>query len=184
MARKSKLSESKINELRDRHVAGESIRSLARETGISESSLRERISAQSAQIKKAAKQIVETKLTLKSMPLSAQISAHSRAEALLRMSENITSAGEDTSMVSKMFAKAARDAASQIMFKAMSDDGETVSPERLAECESEIAAVMKSALVSNEASKISLKLMDISTKDGSNTDKEASTITIVGGLPD
>lgn len=178
MARPSKLTDDELAALRDRHINGESIRSLAKEVGMGESSLRERISAQSAQIKKAANQIVETKRTLKALPLSAQIAAHTRAEMLTQMGDRISSAGNDTALVSEMFAKAARDATSQIMFKAMGDDGETISPERLAECTEEIAAVMKSTMVSNEASKISLKLMDIAAKD-KESDKGERIIHLV-----
>ena len=62
MGRRSKLTDKQWIEIERRHLDGESIRSLAKEFKVAESSIRERISAQSKRIIDVANQIVETKL--------------------------------------------------------------------------------------------------------------------------
>ena len=155
-----------------------SARSLAKQFGTSEASIRRMFPSRRKDVKEVANQIIKAEDDFRNLPITSQIDALQLVDDIKRMRENIQSAGNDTALVSKMFAKAARDATSKIMFKAMDDDGETVNPERLADCTEEIAAVMKSTLVSNEASKISLKLMDIAARD-QGADKGDRTIHLV-----
>lgn len=133
---------------------------MCREYKISKAAFSERFSERIRTVKKVANQIVETDRAIALLDVNERIAVFGLAEQLKQMSGHIASAGNDSAMVSKMFAKAARDATSKIMFKAMDDDGETISPERLAACTEEIAAVMKSTVVSNEASKVSLALLN------------------------
>ncbi len=178
MARPSKLTESELAKIRDRHIAGESIRSLAKEVGMGESSLRERISAQSAQIKKVANQMVATEREFKALPLSAQIAAHFLADAIKQRDSNMAEAGTNLSEVSKMWAKAAKDSTVKIMFKAMDDDGETVNPERLAACSEEMAPVMKSIQLSKEAGVIPLKAMELAARNKEPENEERKILLI------
>ncbi len=46
MARRSKLAAQQWDEILERHLAGESIRSLAREYGVSEGEIRQKITTQ------------------------------------------------------------------------------------------------------------------------------------------
>jgi len=92
MGRPSKLTEAQLHECQRRHIEGESIRSLAKEFSVSESALRDRISAQSAQIKTVANQIVATERAVHALPISAQITAHNLASKLRAISDNLASA--------------------------------------------------------------------------------------------
>jgi hypothetical protein len=92
MGRRSKLTEAQWVEISRRHIEGESLRSLAREFGVSESTVREKVSAQSAQIKTVANQIVATERAVMALPISAQITAHNLASKLRAISDNLASA--------------------------------------------------------------------------------------------
>lgn len=179
MARPSKLTESELAKIRDRHIAGESIRSLAKEVKMSESALRERISAQSAQIKQVAKQMVEAERNFKALPLSAQISARTLADEIKFRDENMASSAAYLSLTTKLWSKAAQDSTVKIMFKSMDDDGETVNPERLAACADEMPVIMKSIQLAKEASHIPLKAMDISAKEEKPEQEEGRKIILV-----
>lgn len=175
MAKKRLITAKDKEDARLAFLAGTTIADLSRKYEKNESTIRGWLKggkdrAKPEEIKELAIKAatIETKVET-FHPLDQKIFASVKLDSL-EMARNIRSAGNDTAMVSKMFAKAAKDATSQIMFKAMSDDGETISPERLASYTEEISAVMKSTVVSNEASKISLKLMDISSKQTADID--------------
>lgn len=89
MGRKSKLSPEQWAAIQKRVLAGESLRSLAKEFGVSESTAREKISAQTAQIKTVANQIVATERAIQSLPISAQITAHNLASKLRSISDDL-----------------------------------------------------------------------------------------------
>lgn len=78
MGRKSKLTLEQWAEVDRRLMDGEGQRALAREFCISETALRQRLAkiGRSPTVQKVASMIVETEAALKSMPISAQLSAH------------------------------------------------------------------------------------------------------------
>lgn len=92
MGRPSKLTEKQWLVIAERMAAGESVRSLAREFKVSESTIRERLSAQTEKVKKVANQILATERELKSLPISAQITAHNLADQLRSISSHLASA--------------------------------------------------------------------------------------------
>ena len=92
MGRKSKLTEAQWVEIIRRHIEGESLRSLAKAFGVGESTVREKVSAQTAQIKTVANQIVATERAVMALPISAQITAHNLASKLRAISDNLASA--------------------------------------------------------------------------------------------
>lgn len=94
MARKSKLTERQWQEIERRMIEGESVRGLAREFGVAESTIRERKTAQVDKIKTVANQIVEVERAVMAMPISAQISAHNLASKLRAISDNLASAAQ------------------------------------------------------------------------------------------
>lgn len=94
MGRKSKLSEKQWGDIERRMLEGEPIRALAREYGISESSIRERKSAHVETIKTVANQIVATERAVMELPIAAQISAHNLASKLRAISDNLASAAQ------------------------------------------------------------------------------------------
>lgn len=92
MGRPSKLTEKQWNTIAARMAAGESVRALAREFKIGESSIRERLSAQTAQVKSVAIQLVAVEAAFKDLPVSAQINAHNLADQLRSISGHLASA--------------------------------------------------------------------------------------------
>lgn len=94
MGRPSKLTEKQWAEVERRLLEGESRRAIAREFGVSESTIRERLSAQVEEIKTVAHQIVATERALTAMPISAQVSAQNLAAKLRSISDNLASAAD------------------------------------------------------------------------------------------
>jgi hypothetical protein len=93
MGRKSKLTEKQWEEIGRRLLAGEKGRALAKEFGIAESTIRERFSAQHAEIKSVAHQVVAAESALKALPISAQIAVFNLADHLRSISGHLASAG-------------------------------------------------------------------------------------------
>jgi hypothetical protein len=92
MGRKSKLTERQWEAIGKRLVEGEKARALAREFGVSEATIRGRFSAQVAEIKTVANQILATESALKALPISAQIAAHDLAAQLRSISGHLAGA--------------------------------------------------------------------------------------------
>lgn len=87
MGRPSKLTDVQWNDIIRRHLAGEKLRPLAREYGVAESSLREKISARAEAIETVADQLVTADRNLRALPVSAQMIALDRAEAMRVISD-------------------------------------------------------------------------------------------------
>lgn len=164
MARKSKHTDQTWEIIGKRLLAGESAASLAREYGVSKGLISQRFSKPIKNVNNVANQIIETEKAISLLNVNERIAAFNLVEEKKRQNANMSDAANDVSIVTKMYAKAAKDATSQIMFKSMSDDGVTVSPERLATCAEETTAVMKSIILVNESSKLPLKLIEIESK--------------------
>lgn len=96
MGRKSKLTEEQWAQIGKRRIDGESRRSLAKEFGISETSIREREEklGQAPSVQRVASMLVEADAALKSLPISAQISAQNLADKLRSISESYASVAE------------------------------------------------------------------------------------------
>ncbi|MDP4114396.1 MAG: Hin recombinase [Bacillota bacterium] len=107
MARPSKLSEKQWAEVEKRHLAGESMRSLASEFGISEAAIRKRVSTRTNEIKEVAAQLVEAEQRFLSLPVSSQISARTLADELKAISSNLASAASYGAATAHKLAKVA-----------------------------------------------------------------------------
>ena len=94
MGRKAKLTPQQIKHYQDRHLAGESIRSLAKLAGVGEATLRDYIGESARKIKDVANQIVATDLALKSLPIHAQTAAQDHAARIQRMRANLATGFE------------------------------------------------------------------------------------------
>ena len=96
MGRKSKLSVAQWAEIGRRLMDGESQRSLAAQFGISGTALRLHLAAleKTPTVQKVANMLVETEAALKSLPISAQITAHSLAAKLRSISDSLASAAD------------------------------------------------------------------------------------------
>ena len=95
MGRKSKLTEKQWLEIERRILEGEAIRALAKEFGVSESTIRDRgISARAQKTKEVANQIVTAERALAELPISAQINAQNLAAKLRSISDSLASAAD------------------------------------------------------------------------------------------
>jgi len=94
MAKKSPLTEKQWAEIEKRYLAGESARKLGVEFKIAESTIRSRFSAQSAQIKTVANQVIEAEKAFNSLPYSAQVSAQSLINELRAVSTHLAGAAK------------------------------------------------------------------------------------------
>lgn len=88
----AKLTEFQWNQIAERMAAGESINKLAREFNVERSTISRRLSAQTEEVKKVAVKIVESKMALKTLPVSAQITANNLADKLISISEHLAGA--------------------------------------------------------------------------------------------
>lgn len=153
MGRKSKLSEKQWDDMKRRNLDGETLRSLAREYGVSESTAREKISAQTAQIKTVANQIVETAMAIKELPLSAQVSAHNLADKMLAISMALGDAAVAGALTAKRINEAAQN------HTAKKSDAELMGEEG-------VKAMMAASMVANAAGKIGMDLLNLAAKPG------------------
>jgi transposase-like protein len=96
MGRKSKLTPDQWAEVDRRVLEGEAIRALAREFGISDAAIRERIAkaGKLPVIQEVAAKLVEAERSLAALPLSSQITARNLAQKLLSISDNLATAAE------------------------------------------------------------------------------------------
>lgn len=113
-----------------------------------ESSLRERISAQSAQIKAVANQMVDADRAVKALPISAQIAAHSLADHLKSISNHLAGAASQGAMTAHKLSQIANAKAQEL--------NEVGSLEENAEALKSVIAMTKGA---NDAAQIGLNLL-------------------------
>ena len=166
MARKSRLTDEQWNQIITRNLNGESIRSLAREFGITETAIRKRISSQTKQIKSVAKQIVTVEEKLSAMPISSQIQVRTYAERLRAISNHMASAAEYGAATAHRLAQIANSQAEKI------DD---VSPESSIETIKTVAVLTRTA---NEAADLSVRLAKVSAGAGLD-DREEKKIALL-----
>jgi len=98
MGRPSKLTEKQWEQIGKRLLAGESVRKVAKEFGVSPSSVQERFSERNKEIKKVADQLSKAEIALSVLPVSAQISARTLADDLKSVSQHLASAARYGSM--------------------------------------------------------------------------------------
>lgn len=156
MARKSKLAESQWNEILDRHLAGESIRSLAREYGVSEGAIRQKITTHAKKIKSVAKQVVRIETELERLPISTQVHVRNHADRLKVISGHIAGAAEYGAATAHRLAQIANVQTEKI---------DEVNPEENVETIKTIAALTRMA---NEAASLAINL----AKVGENKNRE------------
>lgn len=171
MGRKSKLTDKQWEEVRQRHIDGESIRSLAEKFKVAESSVREKISGDAKKIKDVANQIVATESALKALPISAQISAHNLASQLRSISEHLAGAALFGSMTAHRLSGIANGQVEKI------DDAE---PEKSAEALQRIAVLTK---IANSSSEIGLNLLK-ANKDAAPEDDAPTPVAVTFGIKD
>jgi hypothetical protein len=116
MGRRSSLTAAQWAEIERRNLTPpyESMRSLGKEFGISESAIRQRISTQAKEVKDVAKQLASAEISFAALPVSAQISARSLADDLKSISGNLASAARSGSSTAAHLSALAAEQAKQI----------------------------------------------------------------------
>ena len=94
MARPSKLTPEQWKEVERRVLDGESIRSLAKEFGVSEGAIRQRVSTQTTHVRNVAEKLAEAQTALAELPIRQQYIAVSLADKLRNISTSLASAAE------------------------------------------------------------------------------------------
>lgn len=94
MGRKSALTPEQWVEIEKRLLNGEVRRALAREFGISEAAIRQKLSSRVEKVKEVANQIVATNKALESLPIASQISAQTMAAKLMSVSSHLLNAAD------------------------------------------------------------------------------------------
>lgn len=96
MARQSKLTPEQWSEVESRLAAGESRRAVAREYGVSEGAIRQRVPTQTTQqVRSAAEKLADARLAVAALPSVAdQYTATSLADKLVSISKSLASAAE------------------------------------------------------------------------------------------
>jgi hypothetical protein len=178
MGRKSSLTEKQWAEIGKRLLSGkESARSLAREFGTSEASLRRKFPAQRKDVKTVANQIVAAEVALRSLPIASQIDALTLADELKAISTHLAGAGKYGAMTAHRLSGIANDQVGKI------DDAE---PEKSMEALRRIAALTK---IANSSAEIGINLLrankeSIDAMNKPETDSAQLLKDIAAHLPD
>jgi len=153
MGRKSSLTPEQWQEVIRRHlVGGESIRSLAREYGIAESSMREYIRAHKQKIENASNQIINATRAINALPISSQITAHSLAQKKMLLQDGAADVAIDMQAVASRIGKAARSKVNSIT------DDELLDGEMM-------KGIMATAIVVNNAMRPTSEFLTIQAKE-------------------
>lgn len=149
MGRQSKLTDAQWEKIGKRLMAGESPSALAREFGVSKSTISGRFSERVQSVKEVANQIVATENALSKLNISEQIAARSLADDLKAISQHLAGAARFGAATAHRLSGIAHNKAAEI------DDCAPMSEESR-NALGNIAVLTKMA---NEASEIGLGLL-------------------------
>lgn len=149
MGRKSALTPAQWHEIEQRLVAGEGFRALAREFGISDAAIRQRLSSRVETVKAVAGKLAKAQTELRTLPIASQMAAQTLAEKLMSVSMHLAGAAEYGAATAHRLAGVAHAKAQEI------DDADPLTPEGV-EALRGIAALTKTA---NEAGAIGIDLL-------------------------
>lgn len=171
MARPSKLSPEQWLEVERRLAAGEGVRDLAKEYGISPASVSKRsVSKQTKQVQVVAKQLAEAQTALAELPVHQQYVAVSLAEKLRNISDNLAAAASYGAQTAHRLSALANSEVAKV------DDAEPLaSVENL----KGVAALTKLA---NESATIALNLLSANKDRIKEVDDMERTKAIPSGL--
>jgi ABC-type transporter Mla subunit MlaD len=164
MGRQSKLTDAQWERIGKRLLAGESPSALAREFGVSKSTISGRFSERVQNVKDAANQIVAAENALSKLNISEQIAARSLADDLKAISQHLAGAARFGAATAHRLSGIAHNKASEI------DDGAPMSEESR-NALGNIAVLTKMA---NEASEIGLNLLKANKDTVDDLNKRAN----------
>jgi len=149
MGRQSKLTDAQWEKIGKRLLAGESPSALAREFGVSKSTISGRFSERVQNVKDVANQIVATENALSKLNISEQIAARSLADDLKAISEHLAGAARFGAATAHRLSGIAHNKAAEIDDAKPMDDASRTAL-------GNIAVLTKMA---NDASEIGLNLL-------------------------
>jgi len=170
MGRKSSLTEKQWSEIGKRLLQNESARSLAREFGTSEASVRRKFPSQRKDVKTVANQIVAAEAAFRQLPISSQIDALNLVDELKAISTHLASAGKYGAATAHRLMGIAHNKVAEI------DDAQPLDEESIKSLKG-IAVLTRMA---NESSEIGINLLRANKEVEANTNE----VKIIGGLPD
>ena len=150
MARKSKLSEKQWTEIGERLLRGESMASLAREFGVSKSTVSERFAERNSRVKAAASLALQADSAFKVLGFSERVSAQNLIEELRAVSMHLAGAAKYGSATAHRLSGIAHAKVQEI------DDAKPLDAESLESLKG-IAVLTRMA---NESSQIGLNLLN------------------------
>jgi hypothetical protein len=166
--RPSKLTEKQWNDIERRSKDGESNRALAKEYGINEAAVRNRINTQLKPQKELANQMAIVELAYEALPISTQVKVRNLTDELKDISQHLAGAARLGAMTSYKLANMANAQA------------EKINEDNPIESEDAMKSVSALNRMANDSSQIALSLLN-ANKDHvmkiSNSDpKEVKTI--------
>ena len=159
MGRKSKLTEKKWMEIERRHIEGESIRSLAKEAGLTEAAVRKRIGARTKTVIEVSNQMVAAKKAFDILPVSLQISTQTRANKLMAMQADLDEAGANGARTAKRISQAVQNIVAEQIDVALIDNDN-------------LKAMMAAGMVTNAHAKIAQDQLTLATKPNALQDPD------------
>lgn len=173
MGRKSSLTDKQWAEVGKRLLSGaESARSLAKEFGTSEASLRRRFPAQRKDIKDVANQIVAAEVALRSLPIASQIDALSLVDELKAISVHLAGAGKYGAMTAHRLSGIAHGQVERI------DDADPLKSAN------ELACIALLTKVANGAAEIGIGLLKANQDMLRPEEAKPTPVQIVFGIKD
>ncbi len=174
MAKKSPLSDAQWKEIEKRLLAGEGSRALSRVYGVPESTIRTRLSAHTAQVKKVANQVIEAEQNFYALPIAAQISAQTLINELRSISIHLAAAARYGAMTAHKLNGIANQQMEMIDETDLSPDSQSMETLRT------VAALTE---VANKSSQTGINLLN-ANKDMVKKDSEQDQTSKASTLDD
>jgi hypothetical protein len=147
MGRKSALSDSQWTEIHKRLLAGEGVRALAKEYGVSPSRISERKTERVDVIKSVANQMVSAECSVKALSVPDQIMVFDYASKLRSMASNLLSAAHSGSVTSARLAAIAE------------KESQKINPDEPMESAEQLQAIAALNRLGNDAAQIGLQVL-------------------------
>lgn len=126
MGRPSKLSERQWNYVEKRVLSGESIRAIAKDTGVTEGAIRLRVNTHTKPVKELANQIARVEAEFERLPFSTQVKVRTLVDGLKGISQHLCQAAEFGAMTAHRFSSIAHIESNKIDDTAPLDDMEAL----------------------------------------------------------
>jgi hypothetical protein len=168
MARPHKITEKQWTEIEKRipPAGGESVRSVAKEYGVSEGVIRKRVKTHTKPINELANQIARTELEFERLPINTQVKVRTLADRLKGISEHLAGAAEMGAMTSHRLATIANTEVQKI------DESD------IAASEQQIKTVAALTELANRASVIGVGLLAANKEQMKDLPKDSNLRTL------